>query len=79
LWFDEVYGFYVARIQQPVAEFLFLLDLVLISGIGMRGSAGVAGLAGLLLRFFTTGNVQHYVYWFAAGIIGICALAMGIC
>lgn len=78
LWFDEIYGFYVKRIQQPVAEFISLLDLVLIAGLGMRGSAGGIGLFGMILRFFTTGNVHHYVYWFAGGFIVCGAVIFGI-
>lgn len=78
LWFDEIYGFYVRKIQQPVAEFLSLLDLVLISGLGMRGSAGGVGLLGMLLRFMTTGNVHHYVYWFATGLILCGAIVFGM-
>ena len=57
LWFDQIYLFYVKKIQQPVAEFLSLLDLVVVSGLGMRGSAGGVGLIGMILRFMTTGNV----------------------
>ncbi len=75
LWFDEVYSFIVNRIQQPIAEFLSLLDLVLIGGLGMRGSAGGVGLLGLVLRFLTTGNVHHYVFWFAGGLI-LCGIAI---
>ncbi len=78
LWFDEVYNFYVRRIQQPVAEFISLLDLVLISGLGMRGSAGGVGLLGMILRFMTTGNVHHYVYWFAVGLILCGAVVFGM-
>jgi NADH-quinone oxidoreductase subunit L len=78
LYFDEIYGFYVNKIQQPIAEFLSLLDLVLIAGLGMRGTAGGTGLFGLILRFLTTGNVHHYVYWFAAGLICCGALVVGM-
>lgn len=78
LWFDEIYGFYISRIQQPIAEFISLMDQVLIAGLGMRGSAGGVGLFGLIIRLFTTGNVHHYVYWFAAGIILCGAVIFGI-
>jgi len=78
LWFDEVYNFYVTKIQQPVAEFISLLDLVLIAGVGMRGSAGSVGLVGMILRFMTTGNVHHYVYWFATGFVLCVAIIFGM-
>jgi NADH-quinone oxidoreductase subunit L len=77
LWFDEIYRFYINKIQQPVAETVAMLDLVLIAGLGMRGSAGGVGLVGLIIRFFTTGNVQHYLYWFAVGIILCAAWILG--
>ncbi len=78
LWFDEIYNFYVRKIQQPIAETLSLFDLVAISGLGMRGSAGGVGLIGMILRFMTTGNIHHYVYWFATGLIVCGAIIFGM-
>jgi len=78
LWFDQIYAFLVNRIQQPLAEALSLIDLVVIGGLGMRGSAGGVGLLGLLIRFLTTGNIHHYVYWFAAGLILCGLLVIGV-
>ncbi len=77
LWFDEVYDFYAAKVQQRVADLAGFFDLFAIKGLLVRGSAGVAGLAGLLARGLHTGNLHNYVYWFLAGTALLWALAGG--
>lgn len=77
-WFDAVYDTYVAKVQQPFANFVAVLDSVFISGLLVRGSAGVAGLIGMVARSLHTGNVQNYVYWFLAGLVLFSAFAFGI-
>ncbi|MBT4757229.1 MAG: NADH-quinone oxidoreductase subunit L [Opitutae bacterium] len=78
LWFDEIYGFYVAKIQQRVAVLLSFLDVFLIKGLFVRGSAGLVGLVGACSRSLHVGNIHGYVYWFLAGIILLWALAAGV-
>lgn len=78
LWFDEIYGFYVAKIQQRFAVLLSFLDIFLIKGIFVRGSAGLVGLVGACSRSLHVGNIHGYVYWFLAGIILLWALAAGV-
>ena len=78
LWFDEIYGFYVAKIQQRVAVLLSFLDVFLIKGLFVRGSAGLVGLVGACSRSLHVGNIHGYVYWFLAGIILLWALASGV-
>lgn len=78
LYFDEVYNWYVAKVQQRVADFLGLLDLILISGLLVRGSAAAVGLFGLMGRALHTGNVHNYVYWFLGGLILFWLFAAGI-
>jgi len=78
LWFDEIYGFYVAKIQQRVAVLLSFLDVFLIKGLFVRGSAGLVGLLGACSRSLHVGNIHGYVYWFLAGIILLWALATGV-
>jgi NADH-quinone oxidoreductase subunit L len=78
LWFDEIYGFYVAKIQQRVAVLLSFLDVFLIKGLFVRGSAGLVGLVGACSRSLHVGNIHGYVYWFLAGIILLWALATGV-
>lgn len=69
LWFDEIYDYYVAKVQQRVAELLSVLDLVLVKGLIVRGSAGIVGLIGGCARSLHVGSIHGYVYWFLAGMI----------
>ena len=78
LWFDELYGYYVAKIQQRLAVLLSFVDLFVIKGILVRGSAGVVGLFGLCARSLHVGNLHGYVYWFLAGFLLLWALAAGV-
>ena len=78
LWFDEIYGFYVAKIQQRLAVLLSFLDVFLIKGLFVRGSAGFVGLVGGCSRSLHVGNIHGYVYWFLGGLILLWALASGV-
>ena len=77
LWFDDVYLFYVKSVQQRVADILCFLDLFLISGIVVRGSAGIMGLLGIAVRAVHVGSIQAYVYWFLIGLVLFGAYAIG--
>jgi len=76
LYFDHAYDFYVAKIQQPVASALYLLEQIALSGLIIRGVAGVAGLIGLGLKALHVGNLHAYLYWFIGGLALYWALAM---
>lgn len=78
LWFDEIYGFYVAKIQQRFADLLGFIDVFVIKGIFVRGSAGLVGLVGMCSRSLHDGNIHSYVYWFLAGLILLWAVASGL-
>lgn len=78
LWFDEIYNFYVAKIQQRAADALGLLDLFVIKGLLVRGSAGIVGLVGMCSRSLHVGHIHAYVYWFLAGLLALWAVAAGI-
>jgi NADH-quinone oxidoreductase subunit L len=69
LWFDELYNFYVQKIQQRMALLLSFLDVSVLKGLCMRGSAGLVALVSLLLRMLHTGNLHNYVAWFLAGVL----------
>lgn len=77
LWFDEIYDFYVARIQQRVANLLNFIDVVIISGLFVRGSAGIIGVLSLGGRSLHVGSLHVYVYWFLAGLLLFSAFAFG--
>ena len=78
LFFDQIYGFYVNRIQDPVARFFEVLELLFISGLMVRGTAGAAGIFALLARVCYVGKIHSYTFWFVAGTIGFLAYAVGI-
>lgn len=69
LYFDEIYNFYVQNIQQRVANLLSFIDIVIISGLLVRGSAGVIGMLGLGARSMQTGGLHVYVFWFLIGLL----------
>lgn len=77
LWFDEIYNFYVLQIQQRIANLLSFLDTIIISGLIVRGSAGIVGLIGLGARRLHVGSVHVYVYWFLLGLLLFSAYALG--
>jgi NADH-quinone oxidoreductase subunit L len=77
-YFDEIYNAYVAKVQQRLAEVLSFLDALLISGLFVRGSAGLVGVFGILARTLHTGNVHTYVWWFFAGLFLFSLYAFGL-
>lgn len=76
-FFDEIYNGYVRLIQNRVADIIHFLDTLLISGLLVRGSAGVAALAGMAARHSHTGNLAAYVWWFLVGLVLFGAFAGG--
>ena len=78
LFIDELYNYYVAKIQQRFAMLLGFLDVFLIKGVFVRGSAGVVGLMGVCSRLLHVGNIHAYVYWFLTGLILFWVLATGV-
>ncbi|EDY84780.1 proton-translocating NADH-quinone oxidoreductase, chain L subfamily [Verrucomicrobiia bacterium DG1235] len=76
-FFDEVYGFYIAKIQQRFASALNLIEQIALSGLIIRGAAGVAGLVGIGLKALHVGSLHQYVYWFIAGLAIFWAFAGG--
>ena len=77
-YIDAFYQFYVRRVQQPIAEVLAILDEALFSMGLMRGSGGIAGQIGRVVRGTFTGNLHGYVYWFLAGILLFWLYAAGV-
>ena len=78
LWFDEVYDFYVAKIQQRVADVFAFIDVFIIKGILFRGAAGFVGLVGMCSRALHVGDIHGYVYWFLTGLLLLWALGAGV-
>ena len=53
------------------------IDEVVISGLIIRGTAGVVGLLGLGARALHVGNVNAYAYWFLLGLVALWAFVTG--
>jgi NADH-quinone oxidoreductase subunit L len=78
LYFDEIYGWYVEKIQQRVAVVINFIDSVFIGGLAVRGSAGLVGIAGIMARSLHSSNVQNYIMWFLIGVGLFWAFATGV-
>ncbi|CAM3002968.1 NADH-quinone oxidoreductase subunit L [Rariglobus hedericola] len=75
--FDGAYNWYVAKVQQRFALILEFLERVFLSGLIIRGAAGVVGLVGLGARALHVGSLHAYVYWFLFGAAVLWAFAGG--
>jgi len=78
LWFDKFYSWYVAKVQQRLAQLLAFLEQVFISGLMVRGAAGILGLVGLGARALHTGSIHGYVFWFFFGLVALWLLSVGL-
>ncbi|MBK1880676.1 NADH-quinone oxidoreductase subunit L [Pelagicoccus mobilis] len=67
-FFDDAYDYYVAKIQQRIALTIHFAEQIALSGLIIRGAAGVAGLIGIGLKALHIGSLHQYVYWFVAGL-----------
>ena len=76
LFFDEIYSFYVRKIQDPFFRFLEVMELLFVSGLMVRGSAGIAALFALLGKSFYSGKIHSYSFWFVIGTIGFLAYSI---
>ncbi len=76
--FDTAYDYYVAKVQQRFAMLLNFLEQIFLSGLIVRGLAGVTGLFGLGARAVHVGNLNTYVYWFLGGLALFWACAAGL-
>ena len=78
LFFDEIYRFYVDKIQDPVARFLEVMELLLVSGLMVRGSAGVAALLSIIAKACYVGKIHIYAFWFMLGTLGFLIYSSGL-
>ena len=78
LYIDALYDWYVEKVQDRVAMILSFLDQLFISGLMVRGTAGIAGFLGIVARSLHTGNLGGYIFWFAAGVLVLGAIAFGV-
>ncbi|MDB6170624.1 MAG: proton-translocating NADH-quinone oxidoreductase, chain [Verrucomicrobia bacterium] len=78
LWFDELYTYYVDKVQQRFAMLLNYLEQIFLAGVIIRGFAGLVGLLGLGARRLHVGRLNAYVYWFLFGVAALWLFAAGI-
>jgi NADH-quinone oxidoreductase subunit L len=78
LWFDEIYQWYIDKVQQRFALLLNFLEQIFLAGLIVRGAAGVVGLFGLGARALHVGKLSVYVYWFLAGVVVLWLFATGV-
>ena len=77
-YFDEIYNGYIRLVQDRLANVMGFLDTFFISGLLVRGSAGLTGLLGIGARRMHTGAVTGYVWWFFFGLVLFGAYAGGL-
>ena len=75
---DEIYNYYVAKVQQRFALVINFLDQIIFERAIIRGFAGVVGLVGLGVRVLYVGSLHAYVYWFLIGAALVWGFAAGI-
>ncbi|MFO0751231.1 MAG: NADH-quinone oxidoreductase subunit L [Myxococcota bacterium] len=74
---DEAYDFLFVRPMRRTAKFLYeFVDVGLIDGVFVRGSAKVVGAVGSILRLFQTGDVQAYVTVLVVGLMAALLVAI---
>ena len=77
LWFDEIYQWYIDKVQQRFALLLNFLERIFLAGLIIRGSAGLVGLFGLGARALHVGKLNVYLYWFLGGVAVLWLFATG--
>jgi NADH-quinone oxidoreductase subunit L len=75
---DDLYNYYVAKIQQRFALFVNFLEQIFIAGLLVRGVAGIVGLFGMGARALHVGSLHAYVYWFLIGTVLVWGFASGL-
>ncbi|MBI5775119.1 MAG: NADH-quinone oxidoreductase subunit L [Verrucomicrobia bacterium] len=69
-YFDELYEWFIARIQEALATFTDAFDRWIVMGL-VRLTHGSVELTGRALRLLQTGNLQTYTFLFAAGVVAL--------
>lgn len=77
LFFDEVYDCCVTRPVRRIARILEAMELLLISGLMVRGTAGIIALFGLAFAVVHRGGFRTYALCFVTGLIAFLAYAGG--
>jgi NADH-quinone oxidoreductase subunit L len=78
LFFDEIYHFFISKIYDPFCRFLEVMELLFVSGLMVRGSAGLAALLSMLSKLCYSGRMHTYVFWFLLGTVGFLIYSSGL-
>jgi len=74
-WVDELYD---ATIVRPIHRLCMvswrMVDVILIDGVMVNGTAFATELSGDFLRFWQTGNVRNYALTVALGVVVLAAI-----
>ncbi len=68
-WFDDVYNYYIEKIQQRIAALLSVLDLLVLHQIIIRGISAVAAGFGEGVKRLHAARAYSYTRWIMAGIV----------
>ncbi len=68
-FFDDVYDWYVVKVQQRFSSLINFFDHIVISGLIVRGAAGIIGFVSLGIKSAQTGSLHGYVYWIFLGVV----------
>jgi len=77
-FFDEIYAKLVAWGQDAVAKIAHYLDILILDGLGVRGTSGLAAVLGGGLRRLQGGNLQTYGFLFGFGVIVLLFIALSL-
>ncbi len=76
-WFDDIYNWYVAKVQQRIAVLLsVVVDLSLIELLSVRGFGVVCAIVGQGFKRLHDCSANSQVKWFVAGIVFVFALVI---
>jgi len=71
LYIDNVYGWIVKNIQDGGATVLSWADRWIVDLLVVQVPSKLAWACGFVLRFLQVGNIQAYVFFFGAGVVGL--------
>jgi NADH-quinone oxidoreductase subunit L len=77
-WFDDVYNWYVEKVQNRVADLLSFLCRMVFDFVMVHGTAICVSLVGFMCRGVHVGSIHGYVFWFGLGLVVFGAYALGV-
>lgn len=75
-YLDEIYEATVVPLHDAIATLMDWVDRWILSGVGVRGVAGVTDFTGRALRLVQTGSIQTYTFLLAAGVVIVALLVL---